>query len=1028
VAGGGGAASEGAQRASAAASLVARAREAVTARRWMEALDLGSQALVADPSLDDAAAVVGIARHRLGGLSPGDAQLRQLTVVAVDMCASTAIAAGIGPERYRELMMDLYDVCVEAVGRYDGRVVKYSGDGVLAQFGHPITHEDDGRRATLCALAILDSVERRGARWEQRYGTRAMVRIGLDTGIVAVGPVDASPWSIDEIAGDPPNIASRVQATADPMSVWVTEATRRLIVGWFGTEPIGLVDLRNYPRQVLLHRVLQATDAENRLEASTRPRPLMVDRVVELELLRGAWNHVNDTGERRVVGLTGPAGIGKSRLAEHMIAVAVACGATPVTLACSPLHRASPLRPVVRALRRQFRITAEGEASDAEVLVAVHRQLEQLPGCRLPAEEVAPILASLLGGPTVVDVEPDVLRRRGFDALTDLFEGLAARGPVVLHVDDMHAADPSTAELLLQLLARPSTAALLVILAGRTLPDSAACDAVVELTGLGADDATALARSVAPDLDDGTIGRIVERCDGLPFYVEELAHSAVETHAEVRSGVIELSAFVAARLDELGAPLRRLAGQIAIAGSEIDVATLARLSDQSTERLGVQIAELTARGVLRRTRNGRRDVVTFRHDVLREVAYQTLLVARRGEQHLKLARILAEQVPRTARPDDLARQYTLGGDHAGALASWLEAGRAATATGARHEAIELFTNALRAIEQLPAAASLTGAELEAQLNLGTALSTIHGYTSPQARAAFERARELADALDDNTAIFPALWGIWSYWFVLGEHDTALALGERCVAIAEQETADERFRWTAAGIVGYELLYLGDFAGARDKLELAARHVGSEPVADFPNDPLVVSHAALSVALWFLGEYQRSASVAEAAAERASGMDPGNRRTALNRAWVYCMLAWRAELAGDPATAIEFSDRAVVISTEHGYSTWLAAATLHRSIAQCTLGQTDEGLPTLAAVVGAWQSAGRDADGHQRHPVLMTPYFAGRLAQVRHAVGDLAGAGTIVAAQLEATAANGEHFWDGPLRALRRTLDNTKDPV
>jgi hypothetical protein len=141
-----------------------------------------------------------------------------------------------------------------------------------------------------------------------------------------------------------------------------------------------------------------------------------------------------------------------------------------------------------------------------------------------------------------------------------------------------------------------------------------------------------------------------------------------------------------------------------------------------------------------------------------------------------------------------------------------------------------------------------------------------------------------------------------------------------------------------------------------------------------------------------------------------------------------MLAWRAELAGDPATAIEFADRAVVISTEHGYSTWLAAATLHRSIAQCTLGQTDEGLPTLAAVVDAWQSAGRDADGHQRHPVLMTPYFAGRLAQVRHAVGDHEGAGTIVAAQLEATAANGEHFWDDPLRALRRTLDNSKDPV
>lgn len=1011
-----------------AAALLVSARTALAAGRWTEALEIASQALAADPSLDDAAAVAGVARHHLGGLRPGGVQLRQLTVVAVDMCASTAIAAAVGPEGFRELMMDLYEICVDALGRYDGRVVKYSGDGVLAQFGHPIAHEDDGRRATLSALAILDGVERRREEWELRYGTRVMVRIGIDTGTVAVGPVDASPWAADEIAGDPPNIASRVQAIADPMRVWVTEATRQLIAGWFETDPVGPVELRNYPRPVRLHRVVAATEAENRYEASTRPRPALVDRDAELEFLRSAWNHVHDSGERRVIGLIGPAGIGKSRLAEHLIGTAVAAGATQVTLACSQLHRASPLRPVARALRRQFHIAQQDSASDTAVLAAIHRQLDQLPGRRVPIEDAVPILAWLLGRPTVVDLQPDALRRRAFDVLIDLFEALAARAPMVLHVDDADAADPSTVDLLAAFLARARTNPLLVILAGRTMPAAGAsvCDAVVELGGLPARDAEALARSVAPGLDDETVARIVARCDGLPFYVEELARSAAETRGEVASEVVELSAFVAARLDELGPNLRTLVGQIAIAGTEIPIDVLGRLSGLPAEHLAVQVGELTTRGVLRRSRDARGEVVRFRHDVTREVAYHTLLATGRGEQHLRLARILAELPAGAVRPDDLARHYALGGDHASAAARWLEAGRAAIATGARREAIELFTNALAAIAQLPTGPIRTGAELEAQLGLGTALSTIQGYTSPQARAAFERAMELAEGLEDSTAIFPALWGIWSYWFVLGEHETALALGERCMSIAERETDDERFRWAAGAIIGYERFYLGDFAGARDELELASRHAGVEPVADFPQDMGIISHAALANTLWLLGEHERSAAVGREAFEQAQAIDPANRRAAFTLAWVACALAWRAELAGDPHTAIEFADLGMAISTEHGYAVWLAVATLHRAIAQCTLGQLDEGLPLLAVMVEAWQATGRDADGHQRHPVLMTPYFAGRLAQALHATGDDAGAARLVEQQLAATAANGEHFWDHALRALQETLRGRRD--
>jgi class 3 adenylate cyclase len=1002
-----------------AAALLIQARAALAAQNWAEALELASQALSADPSLDDAAAVIGIARHRLGALTPGSVRLSQLTVVAVDMCESTAIAAAIGPERSRELMMELYGLCVDALGRYDGRVVKYGGDGVLAQFGHPIAHEDDGRRAVLGALAILDEVRRRWPRWEQRYGARARVRIGLDTGTVAVGPVDATPWASDEIAGDPPNIASRVQALAEPMTVQITEATRRLTIGWFETEPIGPVELRNYPRPVRLHRVLRPTEAENRLEASAEAHPRLVDRVEPVATLRRVWTEVGDTGQRRIVGLVGPAGIGKSRLGGHLVATAVASGATPITLACSALHRASPLRPVTRALRRLFQITPA--ASAASVPAAVRDQLERLPELRSPVERAVPVLAWILGYPSGLDLPPDELRRRAFDAVIDLFEAVAAQAPVVLHVDDVHAADPSTTELLLALSTRPPAAPILVVLAGRTLPDLIERDVTIELTGLEDTDAAKLARAVAADLDDETVARIVRRCDGLPFYLEELARSAAETGGEVVTEVVELTAFVAARLDELGEPLRRLAGQVAIAGHQVDLDVLGQLTELSPEPLAVRVAELVGRAVLRRGQGSRGPVVSFRHDVAREVAYQTLLGTYRGEQHLRLARIMAE-LPHPVRPDDLAGHWTLGGEHARALACWLTAARSAAAAGARREAIALYGHALTAIDQLPAAPALTGAELEAQLGLGIAQSTIEGYTSPNARAAFERAMALTETMTDSTAIFPALWGIWSYWFVLGEHRLASPPVERCLAIANQEPDDPRYRWFAAAMLGYERFYTGDLDVACAELALAAEHAGVEPVADFPHDSGVISHATLSVALLLRGEPERGAEVAKAAAAQAEAMDPTGGRTALTQAWVGCWMAMHAELSGDPATALELAERAEALAAEHGYATWHAAAIQHRAIALCSLGRLEEGLPLLTAMVDAWQSVGRGPDGDQRHPVLMTPYYAGKLARARLAAGDHAGAADLVDRLLAATAANGEHVWDGQLHELRRTLE------
>jgi class 3 adenylate cyclase/tetratricopeptide (TPR) repeat protein len=982
----------------------------------LEALDYASQALAMDPGETAAAVLVGNARQRLGTISKASAELRQVTVVAVDMHRSTAIAAQIGPELMRELMLEVYEVCVDAVTRYEGRVTKYLGDGILGQFGYPVAHEDDARRAVLASLAVLESVGARAFDWEARFGAPVTVRIGVDSGVVAVGPVDASPWSAEDIAGDPPNIASRVQATAERMTARVTDATNALIQGWFETVPVGPVELRNYPEPVGLHRVLGPTKAETRLEARGGARPPLLGRDAELAVLRAAWNRVAASGERQMVSLTGEAGIGKSRLVEHLIATAIASGAAHVTFACSRLHQDSALRPVARAVARFFSLSPRERDSDALSLDAIRRQLEQLGNRRVATEEAVPIYGWLLGVQSAVDLEPEQLRWKTFDAVVDLLEAISIGSQLVLCVDDVDTADPSTVELLRALLAREPTS-MLVVLTGRgPLPELPGGGEVLELTGLAGDDAAALVRAVAPRIEDDVVDRLVAGSSGVPYFLEEQARAAQEAPDGAARAPLELSVFLSARLDELGSRFKRLLGEIAVAGEGIRLDVLTKMTEVPGDELERLLDELCRRRVLVRELGRTGEVVRFRHALMREAALDGILAVRRAELHGHLAGLLAE-LPGAVAPEDLARHHELAGDAEQAAHCWLEAGRVAAATGASTEAITLFRRGLAALDDVPEGVARTGLELDVQLGLGTASSTVEGYTSPNARAAFERAVALGERLGDTATIFPALWGTSSYWFVLGEHRLDYGLVERLVRIAEEQE-DPRFRFEAAFVAGYRRLHLGDLARARDELECATRHLGLEPIASLPEDSGIVSRSTLSIVLWLLGEAALSREAASEALRLSDSLDPTSRRAALTACWVCANLAWRAELAGDSEVAIEFAERAAAIGAERHYPTWFAAATLHRSIAQCRLGRFDEGLPTLVAMVDAWRAAGRDATGKQQHPMLMSPYFAGRLAEARLASGDADGAAELVDVLLAETARSGERFWDVELLKLR----------
>ena len=329
--------------------------------------------------------------------------------------------------------------------------------------------------------------------------------------------------------------------------------------------------------------------------------------------------------------------------------------------------------------------------------------------------------------------------------------------------------------------------------------------------------------------------------------------------------------FLAARLDELGPGLKELLGEIAVAGEEVRLAVLAELTEVPAEDLDRHLDELCRRRVLLRKSGPTGDVVRFRHALMRDAAFDGILESRRAALHQRLAEVLGG-LSGEAAPEDLARHHELAGEPEPAARCWLEAGRVAAAGGANTEAAGLFRRSLAALADLPEGASRAAVELDVQLALGTTLSTLEGYTSSSARAAFERAVELGESLGDTAPVFPALWGASSYWFVLGEHRIDADLVERLVRIAEEQD-DPRFRFEAAFVAGYRRLHLGLFERAREELERATGHLGLEPIGDLPEDSGIVSRSTLSVVLWFLGEAEASREAANDALELANSLDP-----------------------------------------------------------------------------------------------------------------------------------------------------------
>src|SRR5258706_9973583 len=628
-------------------------------------------------------------------LRPTDAERRQVSVLLCDLVASTALSTQLDPEDYRELIRAYQDACADVVRHFDGFLAKFMGDGLLVYFGWPGAHEDDAERAINTGLCIITAVQSLAT----SKAARLSVRIGIATGRVVAGDIVGEGASQEAaIVGEAPNLAARLQAIAEPNTVVVDEATHSLAGALFESVNLGAQMLKGFAAPVTSWRITECRAIESRFEA-TRIRSLtpLVGREEEVGVLDRRWRR-SCSGEGQVVLLSGEAGIGKSRIISAFLERLDQQPYTSLRYQCSPYHANSALYPFIEQLAFAARI----HPSDPP-----ERKLDKLEALlnlsNRPTAETMPLIAPLLSIPLgdrnpPVNVSPHRRKQLTLAALMDQLQGLAEQRPILFHFEDAHWIDPTSRELLDLTIARTSSLAALVVISFR--PQFAAPWTLephvtfIALNRLEAQACAQVARQIAGPLSlpADIVDEIATRADGVPLFVEEITKTVLEAAAGSTNGALprlaipaSIEASLLARLDHLG-PVKEVAQIAAVIGRAFPYDVLAAVVTLDEEGLEAALARLEVAGLIYRRGVAGGVTYEFKHALVCDAAYQSLLKSRRQQHHARIADVLEARFSDVIEPELLAHHYTEAGRTEQAVDYWLKAGQRAMQRSAHVEA------------------------------------------------------------------------------------------------------------------------------------------------------------------------------------------------------------------------------------------------------------------------------------------------------------------------------------------------------
>jgi class 3 adenylate cyclase/predicted ATPase len=904
------------------------------------------------------------------------AERRQVTVMFSDLVGSTALSARMDPEDLREVISAYQECVAEIVRRFDGFVAKYMGDGVLVYFGYPQAHEDDAERAVRAGLELIAAVA--GLKTHASLQTR----VGIATGVVVVGDLIGTGAAQEQaVVGEAPNLAARLQGLAMPNMVVIAESTRRLLGNLFELQDLGAREVKGITGPVQAWVALRASSVEGRFEAlHASGLTALVGREEETELLLRRWSKAKG-GEGQVVLLSGEAGIGKSRLTATMMERLATEPHTRLRYFCSPQHTDSALYPVIAQLER-----AAGLARDDTPQAKLDKLDAVLAQSSTSAQD-AMLIAEMLSLPNdgrypALDLSPQQRRQKTLEALTAQLEALTRQRPVLQIFEDAHWADPTSLEVFGRAVDRVRTLRVLLIVTFR--PE-------FEPPWIGQPHVSALTinrltRREAEAMIDRVVGNkllpaniqqdIIERTDGIPLFVEEMTKAvleakredeALQTAAAIPSSALAvpatLHASLMARLDRLG-PAKEVAQIGAVIGREFSHALLAAVVRKPETELQSALDRLVEAGLLFRQGVAPHASYLFKHALVQDAAYGTLLREPRRELHARIAETLESQFGEIAenRPELLARHCTEARLIEKAASLWGKAGHRSLARSALVEAAEQLARALDQIATLQSTPALRREQISLQVALITPLIHVKGYAAPETKAAVERARLLIEEAqargeppEDPLLLFSVLYGFWVANFVAFNGDICRDLAGRFLALAAKHG-------TAAPpmigryMMGNSSLFTGDLVEARAHYDGAVTLYAARehrPLAmRFGQDVRVAVLSFRSWALWLLGYPDAALVDANQALRDAREIDH-----AATLMFALALTPQAHFLSADYATVSAANDKLLALAYDKNARYWKAVGTVLKGNLFAVTGRSLDAIQEIASGLTAFRSTG-----------------------------------------------------------------------